>query len=69
MDQSIRCRKRKLHKDLLEENIKTPLKTAYIKKERRKKERNRWADLDKKSLLWNESTDSTCLLDMTLTAM
>lgn len=69
MDQSKRCRKRKWHTDPLEEITPKPSRTAYIKKQRRKNERNRWADYDKKSLLWNESTDSTCLRLMNLTAM
>ena len=69
MDQSKRCSKRKLYTDPLEEIIQKPSTTAYIKKQRRKKERNRWADCDKKTLLWNESTDYTCLRLMNLTAI
>jgi hypothetical protein len=49
MDQSKRCCKRKCHTDPLEEINQKPSRTTYIKKQIRKKERNRWADYDEKS--------------------
>ena len=69
MDQSKRCRKRKWQPDPFDEIIQPSSKTAYIRQQRRRNERNRWAEFDKKSLLWNESTDTTCVRLMNLTAM